>query len=147
MEIILKKDVDTLGHKDQIVNVKPGYANNFLIPQGVAKAATESAKKMLAEDIKQQAHKEAKRTNDANTVATKINNMTISIAAKANESGKIFGTITAADVAAQIAKQGVEIDKKDIKIENIKQIGEHKASVKIYRTIVAEPTIIVTAAE
>ena len=147
MEIILKQDVDTLGHKNQIVNVKPGYANNFLIPQGIAKAATESAKKMLAEDIKQQAHKEDKRVNDANTVANKINSLTISIAAKANESGKIFGTITAADVAAQIAKQGVEVDKKDIKIENIKEVGEHKATIKIYRTITAEPTIIVTAAE
>lgn len=147
MEIILKQDVDTLGHKNQIVNVKPGFANNFLIPQGIAKAATESAKKMLAEDIKQQAHKEEKRVNDANTVANKINTINITIEAKANESGKIFGTITAADVAQELAKQGVDVDKKDIKIENIKHVGEHKATVKIYRSIVAEPTIIVTAAE
>ncbi len=147
MEIILKQDVDTLGHKNQIVNVKPGFANNFLIPQGIAKAATESAKKMLAEDIKQQAHKEEKRVNDANTVANKINAINITIETKANESGKIFGTITAADVAQELAKQGVDVDKKDIKIENIKQVGEHKATVKIYRGIVAEPTIIVTAAQ
>ena len=147
MEIILKQDVDNLGHKNEIVNVKPGYANNFLIPQGIAKSATQSAKKMLAEDIKQQAHKEEKRVNDATTVANKINATNVTIAAKANESGKIFGTITAADVAQQLAKQGIDVDKKDIKIENIKELGEHKATVKIYRSIVAEPTIIVTAAE
>ena len=147
MEIILKQDVDTLGHKNEIVNVKPGFANNFLIPQGLAKSATESAKKMLAEDIKQQAHKEEKRVNDANTVANKINTINVTIVAKANESGKIFGTITATDVAQELAKQGIDVDKKDVKIENIKQLGEHKATVKIYKNIVAEPTIIVVAAE
>lgn len=147
MEIILKQDVDTLGHKDQIVNVKPGYANNFLIPQGIATAATSSAKKVLAENLKQQAHKEAKMVNDANTIAAKIASLNVAIKTKANEDGKIFGAVTTADIADAIAKLGVEVDKRNIKVEAIKHVGEFIATVKIYKDIKAEVNLTVAAQE
>lgn len=145
MEIILKQDVENLGHKDQIVNVKPGYANNFLIPQGVAAAATVSAKKVLAENIKQQAHKEAKRVADATVIAEKLASLKVAITSKASEGGKLFGAITSGDVAEGIAKLGVNVDKRDVKIENIKEVGTFVAVVKIYKDIKAEVEVIVSA--
>ncbi|MFI3294961.1 MAG: 50S ribosomal protein L9 [Rikenellaceae bacterium] len=147
MEIILKQDVENLGHKDQIVNVKPGYANNFLIPQGFASAATASAKKVLAENIRQRAHKEAKIVADATAVAEKLSAMTVAIATKANEDGKIFGSITTSDVAEAIAKLGVEVDKRNVKVDSIKEVGEYTASVKLYKEIVGVVTIVVSAQE
>lgn len=147
MEIILKQDVENLGHKDQIVNVRPGYANNFLIPQGFASAATASAKKILAENIRQGAHKEAKMVADATTIAEKLSTAVLNIAAKTSESGKIFGAITATQVADAILAKGYEIDKRNVKIvDAIKTVGEYKATVKIYKDIKAEVTINVTAA-
>ncbi len=145
MEIILKQDVENLGYKDEIVNVKPGYANNFLIPQGIATAATASAKKVLAENLRQRAHKEAKITSDAQTVADKLSAMTVSIAVKANEDGKIFGSITTSDVAEAIAKQGMEVDKRNVKIDSIKELGQYTATVKLYKEIAGEVTVVVTA--
>lgn len=148
MEIILKQDVDTLGNKDQIVNVRPGYANNFLIPQGLATAATTSAKKMLAENIKQRAHKEAKMVADATAIAGKLSAAAVAVTAKASEGGKIFGSVTAADVAEAIQKiAGIEVDKRNVKIETIKVVGEYVATVKIYKDIKAEVTVNVVAAE
>lgn len=145
MEIILKQDVDNLGNKDQIVNVRPGYANNYLIPQGYATAATPSAKKVLAEKIKQQAHKEAKMVADAQAVADKLAGVTVAIVAKAAEGGKIFGSVTAAQVADAIEAKGFQIDKRNVKVDAIKQIGEYKAVVKIYKDIKAEVAVSVTA--
>lgn len=145
MEIILKQDVDNLGNKDQIVNVRPGYANNYLIPQGYAAAATASAKKVLAEKIKQQAHKEAKMVADAQAVADKLAGVAVTIAAKAAEGGKIFGSVTAAQVADAIEAKGFRIDKRNVKVDAIKQIGEYKAIVKIYKDIKAEVAVSVTA--
>lgn len=145
MEIILKQDVDNLGNKDQIVNVRPGYANNYLIPQGYATAATASAKKVLAEKIKQQAHKEAKMVADAQAVADKLNGVAVAIAVKAAEGGKIFGSVTAAQVADAIEAKGFQIDKRNVKVDTIKQIGEYKAFVKIYKDIKAEVAVSVTA--
>lgn len=146
MEIILKQDVENLGHKDQIVNVRPGYANNFLIPQGYASAATASAKKVLAENIRQRAHKEAKMVADATTIADKLTAVAIDLAVKASENGKIFGSVTATQVADAIIAKGFAIDKRDVKIvEAIKTVGEYKATVKIYKDIKAEVTINVTA--
>lgn len=147
MEIILKQDVDNLGNKDQIVNVRPGYANNFLIPQGYATAATPAAKKVLAEKIKQQAHKEAKMVADAQAVADKLNGLAIIIAAKAAEGGKIFGSVTAAQVAEAIEAKGFTIDKRNVKVDAIKAVGEYKAVVKIYKDIKAEVAVTVTAEE
>lgn len=145
MEIILKQDVDNLGNKDQIVNVRPGYANNFLIPQGYAMAATASAKKVLAEKTKQQAHKEAKMVADAQAVADKLANAAVAIAVKAAEGGKIFGSVTAAQVAEAIEAKGFAIDKRNVKVDAIKEIGEYKATVKVYKDIKAEVAVSVTA--
>lgn len=147
MEIILKQDVDNLGNKDQIVNVRPGYANNFLIPQGYATVATESAKKVLAENIRQRAHKETKMVADAQAVADKLASVAIAIAVKAAEGGKIFGSVTAAQVADAIEAKGFSIDKRNVKVDAIKEIGEYKATVKIYKDIKAEVAVSVTVAE
>lgn len=145
MEIILKQDVDNLGNKDQIVNVRPGYANNYLIPQGYASAATASAKKVLAEKIKQQSHKEAKMVADAQAVADKLAGVAVAIIVKAAEGGKIFGSVTSAQVADAIEAKGFSIDKRNVKVDTIKEIGEYKATVKIYKDIKAEVAVSVSA--
>ena len=136
MEVILIKDIENLGYANDIVNVKPGYANNYLIPQGYAKAATAAAKKILAENLKQRAHKEAE----------KIANLPLVIAAKAEE-GRIFGAITAADLAEALAAKGIEIDRKTIAVENIKTLGEYEAVAKIHRDVKATIKFTVTAEE
>ncbi len=137
MEIILKKDVANLGHADDIVKVKTGYAVNYLIPQGFAILATPSAKKVLAENIRQRAHKEAKFRADAEALAAKLAEMTVKIAAKVSETGKIYGSVTTMQVAEALAAAGVEIDKKDITIaaEPVKEVGVYEATVKCYKDI------------
>lgn len=147
MEIILRQDVENLGNKDQIVNVRPGYANNYLIPQGYASAATSSAKKVLAENIKQRAHKEEKMINDATAIADKLTATPIAVSAKASSNGKIFGAITANDIAEAIAAKGIEVDKRNIKVEAIKEVGSYTATIKIYKDIKAEVALEVVAAE
>ena len=142
MQVILKKDIEKLGYADDIVDVRPGYANNFLIPQGYAISATESAKKVLAETLKQRAHKEAKFVADAEALAAKLAEVTLTITAKAEE-GRIFGSVTAADLAEALAAKGVELDRKTITVEAIKNIaldavktvGQYEATVKIYKGI------------
>ncbi len=146
MEIILIKDVEKLGYANDIVKVKAGYANNFLIPQGYAKAATASAKKVLAENLKQRAHKDAKILADAQALAEKIANLPLSFTVKAEE-GKIFGSITSADVAEALAAKGVEVDKKNVSVEPIKTVGEYKAVVKLHREVKAEVSLSVAAEE
>lgn len=146
MEIILIKDVENLGYANDIVSVKPGYANNYLIPQGFAKAATASAKKVLAENLKQRAHKDAKILADAQALAEKIANLPLTFAVKAEE-GRIFGTITSADIAAALAEKGVEVEKKNVTVEAINTVGEYKAAVKLHREVKAEITLSVVAEE
>ena len=146
MEIILIKDVENLGYANDIVNVRPGYANNYLIPQGFAKAATASAKKVLAENLRQRAHKDAKILADAQALAATLENLNLTFAVKAEE-GRIFGAITSADVAEALAAKGVEVDKKNITVEGIKTVGEYKAAVKLHREVKAEITLSVVAAE
>ena len=146
MEIILIKDVENLGYANDIVSVKPGYANNYLIPQGFAKAATASAKKILAENLKQRAHKDAKILADAQALAEKIANLPLTFAVKAEE-GRIFGTITSADIAAALAEKGVEVEKKNVTVEAINTVGEYKAAVKLHREVKAEITLSVVVAE
>ncbi|MBQ2992586.1 MAG: 50S ribosomal protein L9 [Alistipes sp.] len=146
MEIILIKDVENLGYANDIVNVRPGYANNYLIPQGFAKHATASAKKVLAENLKQRAHKDAKILADAQALAEKLANLPLSFAVKAEE-GKIFGSITNADVAEQLAAKGVEVEKKNITVEPIKTVGEYKATIKLHREVKAEVALSVVAEE
>ena len=146
MEIILIKDVENLGYANDIVSVKPGYANNYLIPQGFAKAATASAKKVLAENLKQRAHKDAKILADAQALAEKIANLPLTFAVKAEE-GRIFGTITSADIAEALAEKGVEVENKNVTVEAINTVGEYKAAVKLHREVKAEITLSVVAEE
>lgn len=144
MEVILIKDVENLGYANEIVNVRPGYANNCLIPQGYAKSATASAKKVLAENLKQRAHKDAKVLADAEALAAKISETSVSIAAKA-EDGKIFGSITSTNIAAALAAKGIEVDRKAIIVDAVKMIGEYEATVKIYKEIKATVKFSVVA--
>lgn len=136
MQVILIKDVENLGYANDIVDVKPGYANNFLLPQGYAKVATESAKKVLAENIRQRAHKEAKLLADAQALAEKIENLPLTLTAKAEEE-RIFGSITSADLAAALAEKGVEVDRKAIDVDAVKTLGEYVATVKLHREVKA----------
>ncbi len=146
MEVILIKDMDNLGYANDIVNVKPGYANNYLIPQGFAKAATASAKKVLAENLKQRAHKDAKILADAQALAEKIANLPLVVKVKAEE-GKIFGSVTSADIAAALAEKEIVVDRKVITVDSIKTVGEYEASVKLHREVKAIVKISVVAEE
>ncbi len=136
MQVILIKDMDNLGYANDIVNVKPGYANNYLIPQGYAKAATAAAKKVLAENLKQRAHKDAKILVDAQALAETIANLPLTLSVKA-EDGKLFGTITATDLAEALAAKGVTLDRKVIAVEAIKTVGEYEAVAKLHREVKA----------
>ncbi len=146
MEIILIKDVENVGYANDIVNVKPGYANNFLIPQGYAKSATASAKKVLAENLRQRAHKDAKILADAQALAEKLASLPISISAKAEE-GRLFGTITSANVAEVLSEKGIEVDRKSISLDTIKSVGEYEVAVKLHRDVKATVKLSVVAAE
>ena len=146
MEVILIKDMDKLGYANDIVNVKPGYANNYLIPQGYAKVATAAAKKVLAENLKQRAHKDAKILADAQALAETIANLPLTLNVKAEE-GKLFGTVTAADLAEALAAKGIEVDRKLIVVEPIKTVGEYEATAKLHREVKATIKISVVAAE
>ena len=146
MEIILIKDIENLGYANDIVNVKPGYANNYLIPQGFAKAATASAKKVLAENLRQRAHKDAKILADAQALAEKIANLPLVITVKAEE-GKIFGAVTSTDLAEALAAKGVEVDRKAIAVEGVKTVGEYEAVAKLHREVKAAIKFSVVAAE
>ncbi|MEG0499039.1 MAG: 50S ribosomal protein L9 [Alistipes sp.] len=146
MEVILIKDMEKLGYANDIVAVKPGYANNYLIPQGFAKSATAAAKKVLAENIKQRAHKDAKILAEAQALAAKIENLPIVITIKAEE-GKLFGTITSTNIAEALAAKGVEVDRKLIAVETIKTVGEYEAAVKLHRAVKATVKLSVVAAE
>ncbi len=135
MEIILKKDVANLGHADDIVNVKTGYAVNYLIPQGLAVMATPSAKKVHAENLRQRAHKIAKFIGDAEALAAKLAETTVQVAVKVSESGKIYGSVTTAQLSEALAAVGIEVDKKDITVEAAKELGTYEATVKCYRDV------------
>ena len=133
MQVILIKDVENLGYANDIVEVRPGYANNYLIPQGYATAA---ARKVLAENLKQQAHKEAKLIADAEALAAKLAEIALTITAKAEE-GRIFGSVTAANVAEALNEKGIAVDRKSISVDPVKTIGAYEAAVKLYKGISA----------
>ena len=151
MEVILKKDVENLGFKDDLVEVKNGYARNYLIPQGSAILATVSAKKILAETLKQRAHRDEKLIQDAKKVAKALEEVTIKIISKTGDGTKLFGSVNNMDVAEALEKQGQEIDKKFIKIDgnNVKRIGKYVAHIRLHRELIvdmpfevaAEPTV------
>lgn len=137
MEIILLQDVANLGSKDDIVVVKNGYARNYLIPQKFAITATESAKKVLAENIKQRAHKEAKIKADAEAMAKKMEGIKLTVGAKTSSTGKIFGSVNTIQIAEALVAKGFEIERKNIimKEDQIKEIGTYTAEVKLHRDV------------
>ena len=145
MKIILKKEVRGLGEAGDVVNVKTGYALNYLVPQGYATVGTESALKQHAETLRQRAHKEAKLVADAQALAAKASAVEIKIAAKVGDNGKLYGGITAAQVAEILAAAGVEIDKRNIELPEIKAVGEFEAKAKCYKGVYAELKVEVVA--
>lgn len=146
MEIILKEDINTLGYKDDIVTVKSGYGRNYLIPQGKAIIATESAKKVLAENQKQRAHKLAQMKKEAEAFAAKMEGLTLSIGAKVSSTGKIFGSVGPIQIADAIEKAGFEIDRKSIVLKDaVKEVGSYTAVVKLHREVSVEVAFEVVA--
>ncbi len=140
MELILKQDVENLGFKDDIVTVKNGYGRNYLIPQGHAIIATPSAKKVLAENLKQRAFKEKKIVDDANKTAEALKALEIKIASKVGAGDKLFGSVNNIDVAGALEKEGHEIDKKFISVAggNVKRLGQYNATIRLHREVVVE---------
>ena len=140
MEVILKEDVTNLGHKNDIVTVRPGYGRNYLIPKGIAILATESAKKVLAENKKQQAHKEEKIRNEALELAKKLEGTKVTIGAKTSSTGKIFGSVNNIQIAEALAEKGFSIERKNISIvdDSVKEVGSYKAEIKLHREVKVE---------
>ena len=140
MELILKEDVQNLGFKDDLVSVKNGYGRNFLIPHGLALLATPSAKKVLAENLRQRAHKEKKIVDAANKIAEALKALELKIAAKTGAGDKLFGSVTTIDLAAAIQKEGHEIDKKFISISggSVKRTGPYNAQIRLHRDVVVD---------
>jgi len=149
MEVILKSDVENLGYKDDMVTVKNGYGLNYLIPKGFAVLATPSAKKVLAEDLRQRAHKEAKMIEAANKTAEALNRVELKLTAKSGKGGKLFGAITNANVAEELNGMGHTIDKKFIQIAGgtIKAAGKYSAKVRLHREVVIDFTFEVIGDE
>ncbi len=137
MQIILKNDVQNLGFKDDIVTVKPGYGRNFLIPQGHAHMATPSAKKVLAENLRQKAHKEAKVVGEANKTADSLRALDLKLTAKAG-GDKLFGSITNIDIAEALEKEGQTIDRKFITSGIVKRTGKYTATIRLHRDVIIE---------
>ena len=136
MQVILKEDVVNLGYKDDIVTVKDGYGRNFLTPQGKAIIASESAKKVLAENLRQRAHKLAKVKEDALAMAAKLEGVSLTIGAKASSNGSIFGSVTNIQVAEALTKAGFEVERKTIIIKDaVKELGSYKAIIRLHKEV------------
>ena len=136
MEVILKEDLTGLGYKNDVVKVKPGYARNYLIPRGIAILATDSNRKVLAENLKQAAHKAEKIKTEALNMAERIGNLVLEIPAKVGESGKIFGSVTNTQISDALKAQGFDIDRKKIAISgDVKMVGEYKATLDLHREV------------
>ncbi len=140
MELILKEDVQNLGFKDDLVSVKNGYGRNFLIPQGLATLATPSAKKVLAENLRQRAHKEKEIVATAQKTADALKELELKIKAKAGAGDKLFGSVTSIDLATAIEKEGHDIDKKYITIQggSVKRTGPYNAQIRLHRDVVVD---------
>ncbi|NQU82100.1 MAG: 50S ribosomal protein L9 [Bacteroidetes bacterium] len=140
MEIILLEDQPNLGHKDEIVIVKDGYARNFLIPKGYAILATKSARKVHDENQRQRVHKEEKIRNEAEAMAAKMESTILSIGAKTSSKGKIFGSVNTIQIAEALAAKGFEIDRKNISLkeEVIKEIGKYSATIRLHKDVSVE---------
>ena len=140
MEVILKQDIQSLGHKNDIVTVKNGYGRNYLIPKGLAVLATPSAKKMHEENLRQRAHKEEKIKNEALENAKKMEKIELSIGAKTSSTGKIFGSVNTIQIAEALKEKGYEIERKNISIpeDQIKEVGKYTATVKLHKEVSVE---------
>ena len=147
MEIILKQDIKNLGLKDDIVKVKNGYAANYLIPQGMAIMATPTAKKIHAENLRQRAHKEAKLVADAEALAAKLEGLTVKVPAKVSSNGKVFGSVSNIQVAEALASMGFDVDRKNIDMDAIKEVGVYDVAVKCYRNVKATMKVEVAGEE
>lgn len=148
MEIILKEDVIGLGYKNDIVDVKPGYGRNYLIPTGKAIIASASAKKMLAEELKQRAHKLEKIKNEAQAVADKLAGVSLTIATKVSATGVIYGSVNSLQIADELKKLGFDIDRKTILVKDVKEVGSYVATVKLHKEVSASvPFEVVAEAE
>ncbi len=147
MEIILIQEIEKLGQKDEIVTVKDGYARNYLIPQKMAVIATLSAKKVLAENKRQRAHKEAKIKQDAEKLANRMTSLKITIGAKASQTGKIFGSVTPLMIAEAIQKSGYEVERKQIVVtdDHIKEVGSYAVKVKLHKDVYVDVDLDVVA--
>lgn len=140
MEVILRQDIKNLGYKDDVVSVKPGFGRNFLIPRGMAILADVTAKKVHAENVRQRAHKEAKVREEAEKLAVKLKEMIVKVGAKAGENGKIFGSVTAVQLADALRKLNIDLDRRNITIENeenVKSVGTYQAKVRIHKDVMA----------
>jgi large subunit ribosomal protein L9 len=146
MELILKEDIKGLGFKNDLVNVKPGYGRNYLIPQGLALVATDSNKKVVAENVKQAAHKAERLKNDAVELAAKINGLALEIATKVGETGKIFGKITSLQVSDALKSKGIEVDRKKIAFkEDVKNVGDYTAHIDLHKEVKTTVAVKVVA--
>jgi large subunit ribosomal protein L9 len=146
MEVILKQDVHGLGYKNDTVKVRPGYGRNYLIPNGIAMIANDSNKRMMSENIRQAAHKAAKLKQDAEAMAQKIGDLTIEIGTKAGESGKIFGAVTASQIADMLKSKGFEVDRKKVIFkEQPKQLGNYTVTLDLHKEVKHEVKVSVVA--
>ena len=135
MEIILLTDIANLGHKDDIVDVKQGYGRNYLIPQGYAILATPSARKVVAENLRQRAHKEAKLKAEAEEIAAQLAEVKLTIGAKTSSTGKIFGSVNSIMISESFKEKGFDIDRKKIVLKDVKEIGTYTALIKLHREV------------
>ncbi len=148
MEIILKEDVVNLGYKNDIVTVKSGYGRNYLIPTGKAVIASSAAKKMLAEELKQRAHKLEKIKKDAEALAEQLKEVSLTIATKVSATGTIFGSVSNIQIADELEKLGHKIDRKIISVKGVKEVGNYVATVKLHKEVSVEiPFAVVAEAE
>lgn len=138
MQLILKENVTRLGYKDDIVTVKDGYGRNYLIPQGIAIVASESAKKVLAENLRQRAHKLEKIKQDALDLAATMEGVTLSIGSKTSSTGTVFGSVTNIQIAEALKEKGIEVDRKLISVDTIKEVGNYKAIIKLHKEVTVE---------
>jgi len=146
MEVILKQDVQGLGYKNDIVKVRPGYGNNFLIPNGLALIANDSNKRLIKENIRQAAHKAAKIKQDAEALAAKVGDLTIELKTKAGESGKIFGAVTSLQISDALKAKGFDIDRKKVILrESPKQVGTYSATLDLHKEVKHEIKVSVVA--
>lgn len=147
MEIILKEDIIGLGYKNDIVDVKSGYGRNYLIPTGKAVIASDSAKKMLAEDLKQRAHKLEKIKNEAQALADKLAEVALTIPTKVSATGAIYGSVNSLQIADELKKLGFDIDRKIIVVKDVKAVGSYHATVKLHKEVSVEIPFEVVAEE